>query len=114
MVASTTPRPARERRLFLDAVRGWALILTVLHHTSRLWQDAVMRWPRYYLSYFTHHLIVLTLINQWLGERFNNWWSYSAANALLVLLLVAMGRGWQEVKRWYRDHGPALGVFGRA
>jgi uncharacterized membrane protein len=46
MVASTTPRPARERRLFLDAVRGWALILTVLRHTSRLWQDAVMRWPR--------------------------------------------------------------------
>ena len=75
MVASTAARPARERRLFLDAVRGWALILTVLHHTSRLWQDAVM---------------------------------------LLVLVLVAMGRGWQAVKRWYRDHGPALGVFGRA
>jgi uncharacterized membrane protein len=64
--------------------------------------------------YFTHHLIVLTLINQWLGERFNNWWTFSLANALLVLLLVAMGRGWQEAKRWYRDHGPALGVFGRA
>ena len=64
-----------------------------------------MRWPRYYLSYFTH---------QWLGERFNNWWTYSTANTLLVLLVVAMGRGWQAVKRWYRDHGPALGVFGRA
>jgi len=64
--------------------------------------------------YFTHHLIVLTLINQWLGQRFNNWWTYSAANTLLVLLLVAMGRGWQAAKRWYRDHGPALGVFGRA
>jgi uncharacterized membrane protein len=64
--------------------------------------------------YFTHHLIVLTLINQRLGERFNNWWTFSVANALLILLLVAMGRGWQEVKRWYRDHRPALGVFGRA
>jgi len=32
----------------------------------------------------------------WLGERFNNWWTFSAANALLVLLLVAMGRGWQR------------------
>lgn len=64
--------------------------------------------------YFTHHLIVLTLLNQRLGERFNNWWTFSAANALLVLLLVVMGRGWQEAKRWYRDHGPALGVFGRA
>jgi hypothetical protein len=57
---------------------------------------------------------VLTLINQWLGQRFNNWWTYSLANALLVFLLVAMGRGWQEAKRWYRDNGPALGVFGRA
>lgn len=64
--------------------------------------------------YFTHHLIVLTLINQWLGARFNNWWTFSVANALLVLLLVALGRGWQEAKRWYREHGPALGVFGRA
>jgi len=83
----------------------------------------IRRWPSRWLVilgqtalflYFTHHLIVLTLINQWLGERFNNWWIYSLANALLVLLLVAMGRGWQEAKRWYRDHGPALGVFGRA
>jgi uncharacterized membrane protein len=64
--------------------------------------------------YFTHHLIVLTLINQHLGERFNNWWTFSLANALLMLLLVAMGRAWQEAKRWYRNHGPALGVFGRA
>lgn len=64
--------------------------------------------------YFTHHLIVLTLINEWLGQRFNNWWIYAAANALLVPLLVAMGRGWQEVKRWYREHGPPLGVFGPA
>jgi hypothetical protein len=31
-----------------------------------------------------------------------------------VLLLLAMGRGWQEAKRWYREQGPALGVFGRA
>ena len=64
--------------------------------------------------YFTHHLIVLTLINQWLGARFNNWWTFSVANALLIFLLVAMGRGWQEAKRRYREHGPALGVFGRA
>lgn len=64
--------------------------------------------------YFTHHLIVLTLINQWLGERFNDWWAYGVANALLVLLLVALGRAWQEARRWYREHGPPLGVFGRA
>ena len=64
--------------------------------------------------YFTHHLIVLTLVNQRLGQRFNNWWTYAVANLLLLLLLVAMGRGWLEARRWYRDHGPPLGVFGRA
>jgi uncharacterized membrane protein len=39
--------------LFLDAVRGWAVILMVLNHAGRWWQDAVMRWPRYYLIYVT-------------------------------------------------------------
>jgi hypothetical protein len=53
--------------------------------------------------YFTHHLIVLTLINQWLGLRFNNWWVFAAAYALLGLLLVAMGRGWQALKRVWRE-----------
>ena len=52
--------------------------------------------------------------NHWLGERFSNWCTFSAGNARLVLLLVAMGRGGQEAKRWYRDHGPALGALGRA
>ena len=47
-------RPARERLLFLDAVRGWVLIFMVLN------------------------------------------------------------KGWQEARRWYREPGPALGVFGRA
>jgi uncharacterized membrane protein len=83
MVTSTTPRPARERLLFLDAVRGWALILMILNHTGRWWQEYLL-----FAAAFPH--------------------------ALLVLLLVAMGRGWQEAKRWYREHGPALGVLGRA
>lgn len=68
--------------------------------------------------YFTHHLIVLTLVNQWLAVRFNTWWRYGIANLVLVLLLVAMGRGWQEAKRAYRDRWreklPALRVFRRA
>ena len=53
--------------------------------------------------YFTHQLIVLTLINQWLEVRFNNWWWFGLANLLLIALLVLMGRGWQEVKRRYRE-----------
>ncbi|MBI3105704.1 MAG: DUF1624 domain-containing protein [Candidatus Rokubacteria bacterium] len=41
----------RERLRFLDAVRGWALLLMVLNHTGRWWQDGRMTWPRYYVIY---------------------------------------------------------------
>lgn len=53
--------------------------------------------------YFTHHFIVLTLVNERLGLRFNRWAMFALANAVLVALLVAMGYGWQAAKRWYRD-----------
>jgi len=45
--------PKKERLLFLDALRGLALILMVLNHTPRWWQDGSMKWPRYYLIYVT-------------------------------------------------------------
>jgi hypothetical protein len=102
---------------------AWMFGMIFLQIAVAYYLVELRRWPSRWLVilgqtalflYFTHHLIVLTLINQHLGERFNNWWTFSLANALLILLLVAMGRGWQEAKRWYRDHGPALGVFGRA
>ena len=41
------------RLVFLDALRGIALILMVLNHTSRDWMDGVMGWGRYYLIYGT-------------------------------------------------------------
>ena len=46
-------RRARERLVFLDALRGFALIMMVLNHTGRWWQDRVMGWPRYYSIYVT-------------------------------------------------------------
>ena len=40
------------RLTFIDGLRGVALILMVLNHTSRDWMDgAVMGWSRYYLVY---------------------------------------------------------------
>jgi uncharacterized membrane protein len=36
---------------FLDGLRGVALILMVVNHTSRDWLDVVMGWPRYHLVY---------------------------------------------------------------
>src|SRR5436305_72743 len=45
--------PRRERLVFLDALRGFALIFMVLNHSGRWWQDRVMGWPRYYAIYVT-------------------------------------------------------------
>ena len=41
-----------QRRItFLDAVRGVAIILMVINHTTRDWMDGVMGWGRYYAIY---------------------------------------------------------------
>ena len=64
--------------------------------------------------YFVHQLIVLTLVNQHLHLKFNNWWLYGIANLLLMILLLGLGRGWIEVKRIYRQRVPSLAVFRRA
>ncbi|HEY3065419.1 MAG TPA: heparan-alpha-glucosaminide N-acetyltransferase domain-containing protein [Methylomirabilota bacterium] len=39
------------RRLFIDAVRGAALVFMVLNHTARWWMDGSMGWGRYWLIY---------------------------------------------------------------
>lgn len=44
-------RSPTERLRFLDAVRGLALLLMILNHTGRWWQDGTMGWPRYNLIY---------------------------------------------------------------
>src|SRR5215472_248125 len=48
-----TRRPAAERLVFLDALRGFALIFMVVNHTGHEWQDRVMGWPWYYMVYLT-------------------------------------------------------------
>jgi len=45
--------PAHARLVFLDALRGFALVFMVLNHTGRWWQDRIMGWPRYYSIYVT-------------------------------------------------------------
>jgi uncharacterized membrane protein len=49
----TAPPRRGERLVFLDALRGFALIFMVLNHTGRWWQDRIMGWPRYYAIYLT-------------------------------------------------------------
>jgi uncharacterized membrane protein len=51
------------------------------------------------MLYFVHQLIVLTLINQYLGLRFNHWGLYWLANAALMVALVYLGQAWLEIKR---------------
>ena len=46
-------RGSTDRLRFLDAVRGFALILMIANHTGRWWQDGAMGWPRYNMIYAT-------------------------------------------------------------
>ena len=49
----TIERGPTERLQFLDAARGFGLLLMIINHTSRWWQDGTMGWPRYNLIYGT-------------------------------------------------------------
>jgi uncharacterized membrane protein len=55
-------RPGAERLVFLDAVRGFALIFMVINHTGRWWQDRSMGWPWYYSIYVTMAVAAPTFI----------------------------------------------------
>lgn len=50
------------------------------------------------MLYFLHHLIVLTLAKEWLGLALNNWWWYALAYAVLMALLVGIGRLWLGIR----------------
>src|SRR5258706_11776649 len=46
-------RGSADRLRFLDAVRGFALILMIANPPGRWWQDGTMGWPRYNMIYAT-------------------------------------------------------------
>jgi uncharacterized membrane protein len=48
--------------------------------------------------YFIHQVIVFTLVNQWLGWRFNAWPRFWLANAILLVVLVGLGWAWREIR----------------
>jgi hypothetical protein len=50
------------------------------------------------MLYFLHHLIVLTLAKELLGLKLNNWWWFALANAVLLVLLVGIGRLWLGIR----------------
>lgn len=90
-------------------IGGVALLLA-----GTYWLMEVKRWaPRWLvilgqtalMLYFVHQLIVLTLVNQTLGMRFNNWPRYIAANLVLLAVLVGLGWAWLAIKRAWRQAG---------
>ena len=48
---ATEGPPGAGRLQFIDGMRGIALILMVVNHTSRDWMDVGMGWARYHLVY---------------------------------------------------------------
>jgi uncharacterized membrane protein len=66
------------------------------------------------ILYFVHQIIVLTLVNEYLDRRFNDWLRFGLANLALLVLLLGVARLWLEIKRIFRERLPSLGVFRRA
>jgi uncharacterized membrane protein len=50
------------------------------------------------MLYFLHHFIVFSFTHEWLGWKFNHWWQYGLANAVLMVLLVYVGKLWLGVR----------------
>jgi uncharacterized membrane protein len=54
------------------------------------------------MLYFVHQVIVVTLAQRLFGVSFQSWWWFWVANALLMVLLVYLGKLWLEVKQFTR------------
>jgi uncharacterized membrane protein len=50
--------------------------------------------------YFAHQVIEYTLVKQWLGWRVEDWPWFWLANALFLVVVVAMGVAWREMRKW--------------
>jgi uncharacterized membrane protein len=94
------PSSASGRLLFLDGLRGLALVFMVFNHTGRWWIERPMGWPRYHLVYLTVPLaapiflflvgfcLPLSYLNSTItrGERYAAVaWKYLRRGARLVL-----------------------------
>jgi hypothetical protein len=63
--------------------------------------------------YFAHQVVEYTLVKQWLGWHVEDWPRFWLANALFVVLLVAMGGAWRALRKrapWTRRPAVASSV----
>jgi uncharacterized membrane protein len=58
--------------------------------------------------YFIHQILAHTLVEQWLGWRFNSWPGFAIANAVFIAGLLGLGWAWQQVKRIAPTVSPPL------
>ena len=81
----------------------WVLGLIFVLMAAFYWLAEVRRYRMTWLVtlgrtalplYFIHQLIVLTLVNQRLGARMNDWPRYILANEALLAALLGIGRLW--------------------
>ena len=71
---------------YLMDVRGWAPRWLV-----DLGQTAMV-------LYFVHQIIVFTVVRRWLGVAFDSWLTYWIANAVLMVVLLYLGRAWLMIR----------------
>jgi uncharacterized membrane protein len=51
--------------------------------------------------YFAHQILVITVVNEWLGWRFNDWPSFGIANEVFLLGLVVVAWAWLRIRRLF-------------
>jgi uncharacterized membrane protein len=81
--------------LFLSTPAGYYLM------DSRGWAP---RWlvdlgQTAMILYFVHQIIVFTIVKRWMGVAFDSWLSYGIANAVLMVILLYLGRAWLMIRR---------------
>lgn len=79
---------------YLMDTKGWAPRWLV-----DLGQTAMM-------LYFVHQIIVFTIVKRWLGVAFDSWLYYGYANAVLMIVLLYLGRAWLTIRPRLRRRSP--------
>ena len=127
------PDAERARFLFPAAIEPGPFGITTMRTVATPWLARVARlamiWPptiwelpwlvllgqTALFLYFVHQVIAFTLVGEWLGWRFDRWPVFYAANAVFMLILLALGWVWRRLKRIVPDRPlPVIGRWARA
>jgi uncharacterized membrane protein len=94
-----TPRPAALLWVLGTVLLMLATAYWVMERRHRRLTWLVILGQTALFLYFFHQIIAFTLVKEWLGWRFTAWPRFWLANALFVVLLLAFGWVWEDVKR---------------